>query len=326
MNKKIIFITFIMLFFMLCFVSGDAKAMVSQTFQLTYSFRIKYIPRDAKEIKVWLPYPPEDQYQKILKAEINVPGKLKITKDKKLANRIIYGVYHNQGTSMLKGSIIYDVKRLERLQKPLDSPVTGQDSYPSELMKYLQPSKLVTISPRINKIAKEITAGKATPLGKAKSIYDYVFETMEYNKAVPGWGHGDTERACDIRKGNCTDFHSLFISLARASNIPAKFVIGFNIPDKQKSVVGGYHCWAEFYVNGLGWVPVDISEAWQDKSKKEYYFGNLDKNRIEFTVGRDIVLSPAQNGEPLNYFIYPYVEIDGKMAYGIETSFASDLL
>ena len=59
------------------------------------------------------------------------------------------------------------------------------------------------------------------------------------------------------------------------------------------------------------------------RSKKEYYFGNFDKNRIEFTAGRDIVLTPAQKGAPLNYFIYPYAEIDGKEAYNIETSIIS---
>ena len=38
----------------------------------------------------------------------------------------------------------------------------------------------------------------------------------------------------------------------------------------------------------------------------------IPSDRIEFTVGRDLLLSPAQNGPPLNYFIYPYAEVDGK--------------
>jgi len=77
------------------------------------------------------------------------------------------------------------------------------------------------------------------------------------------------------------------------------------------------------WVKGPEWVPVDISRAWQERSKKEYYFGALDENRIEFSAGRDIVLTPAQKGGPLNYFIYPYAEIDCKEAYNIETSIES---
>ena len=152
------------------------------------------------------------------------------------------------------------------------------------------------------------------------------FENMEYNKAIPGWGLGDTERACDIMQGNCTDFHSLFISLARASCIPAKFVIGLSIPDKKEAILEGYHCWAEFYINGAGWIPVDISNAWKDKSKKEYYFGSLDKNRIEFTIGRDIILPHTQHPEPLNYFIYPYFETDGKGDWRGDTLITYSLL
>ena len=35
--------------------------------------------------------------------------------------------------------------------------------------------------------------------------------------------------------------------------------------------------------------------------------------------GRDLVLNPPQQGEPLNYFVFPYAEIDGKPQAGIET-------
>jgi len=46
---------------------------------------------------------------------------------------------------------------------------------------------------------------------------------------------------------------------------------------------------------------------------KDYYFGNLTENRVAFSVGRDIELVPRQNGKPLNYFVYPYVEVDGRV-------------
>jgi len=82
--------------------------------------------------------------------------------------------------------------------------------------------------------------------------------------------------------------------------------------------VPGYHCWAEFFVDGRGWVPVDVSEASKAAPKSpemvDYYFGGLNADRIEFTLGRDVPLVPKQAGAPLNFFIYPYCEIDGKEA------------
>ena len=45
---------------------------------------------------------------------------------------------------------------------------------------------------------------------------------------------------------------------------------------------------------------------------REYFFGAHDENRIELSKGRDVILTPKQAGEPLNYFVYPHAETDGK--------------
>jgi transglutaminase-like putative cysteine protease len=162
-------------------------------------------------------------------------------------------------------------------------------------------------------LAKENTRGKQGAVEKAYALYDYVFHTLRYDKSGTGWGRGDSLWACDAKHGNCTDFHSLFISMLRAEKIPARFEIGFPLPtDTRQGEIPGYHCWAEFYVDGPGWIPVDISEAWKDQSKHDYFFGTLDANRVQFTIGRDITLTPKQEGPPLNYFVYPYVEVDGQ--------------
>ena len=57
---------------------------------------------------------------------------------------------------------------------------------------------------------------------------------------------------------------------------------------------------------------MDISEADKHPEMKEYYFGNLTEDRVTFSVGRDVDLQPKQAGPPLNFFVYPYVEVDGK--------------
>jgi transglutaminase-like putative cysteine protease len=129
---------------------------------------------------------------------------------------------------------------------------------------------------------------------------------------------GDAEWACDNGYGNCTDFHSLFIALARAQGIPARFEIGFPAARRTAArarcpvIIAGP--W--FKPKGRGWIPVDISEANKVKNTRpemvEYYFGNLTPDRVAFSVGRDIQLVPPQSGPPLNFFIYPYAEVDGR--------------
>jgi hypothetical protein len=80
-----------------------------------------------------------------------------------------------------------------------------------------------------------------------------VFTTMRYDKSGTGWGHGDTLWACDSKSGNCTDFHSVFLSMARSQKVPTRFEIGFPLPaDKHSAEIPGYHCWAEFYIDKMG--------------------------------------------------------------------------
>ena len=182
-----------------------------------------------------------------------------------------------------------------------------------ERKEYLAPDALVPTTGLPAELAVKVTEGKTTPLDKARAIYDYVFTTMRYDKTGTGWGRGDVLYACDAKKGNCTDFHSLFIAMARSQGIPARFEIGFPLPpDKHSAEIAGYHCWADFFDPQHGWIPVDISEAWKHPEKKDYFFGAHDANRVEFTMGRDLELSPKQDGKPLNYFVYPYVEVAGK--------------
>jgi len=41
-------------------------------------------------------------------------------------------------------------------------------------------------------------------------------------------------------------------------------------------------------------------------------YGAHDVNRVQFSVGRDVELSPRQHGDRVNYLIFPYVELDGQ--------------
>ena len=193
----------------------------------------------------------------------------------------------------------------------------------TEKQQDLQPDALVPITGLPADLAAKVTQGKTQSLDKARAIYDYVFTTMRYDKTGTGWGRGDVLYACDAKKGNCTDFHSLFIAMARSQGIPARFEIGFPLPfDKHSSEIAGYHCWSDFWIDGKGWIPVDISEAWKHPEKRDYFFGSHDANRLQFSSGRDLRLSPPQAGKPLNYFVYPYVEVDGKEFPNVDTAFS----
>jgi transglutaminase-like putative cysteine protease len=147
---------------------------------------------------------------------------------------------------------------------------------------------------------------------KARAIYDWVVDNMEYKKVGTGWGNGDTFWGCTERYGNCTDFHSVFLSLARTEGIPARFHMGFPLPEGTgPTTLGGYHCWVEFYLPEAGWVPIDASEAAKYPEQREAYFGQGRLDRVRFSTGRDIRLGEGHRSGALNYLIYPHAEVDG---------------
>jgi transglutaminase-like putative cysteine protease len=295
-------------------------AQDTRHFTFHYAFTVKNIPA-GKKVRVWIPAAQSDTYQevKIISAKGDLP--LKKTSESKYGNEIYYAET-NSAPMELHFDIEYDVLRRERIALRKTAQVVPVSLSATERQYDLQPDVLVPVTGLPAELGAKVTQGKTAPLDKARAIYDYVFTTMRYDKTGTGWGHGDVLYACDARKGNCTDFHSLFIAMARSQGIPARFEIGFPLPaDKHSGEIAGYHCWSDFYIADKGWIPVDISEAWKHPEKRDYFFGAHDVNRVQFSMGRDLKLSPPQDGKPLNYFVYPYVEVDGQEYPNVSLAF-----
>jgi transglutaminase-like putative cysteine protease len=280
----------------------------------------------GERMRVWIPLAHSDAFQDVKIMSSGGDLVLKQIRQTEYGNEVMYAQTPKADKSEYKFSVDYDVVRREHVVLTNGKPLPDVHFAPAprvELARFLEPDRLVPVTGVPAQLAAQETKGATTPLEKARDIYEYVFRTMKYDKSGEGWGHGDTLWACDSKHGNCTDFHSVFISMARAEKIPARFEIGFPLPaDKHSAEIPGYHCWAEFYLDSTGWVPVDISEAWKHPEKHDYFFGAHDGNRVQFTQGRDLRLEPAQEGAPLNYFVYPYVEIDGKEYPNVSIAFS----
>jgi transglutaminase-like putative cysteine protease len=294
-------------------------------FSFHYAFTVKNVG-PGERVRIWIPLSHSDTFQDVKVTSKSGDLKMKEVHQPEYDNEVLYAESSKADKDEYKFSVEYDVVRREHVVlingKPVtDAPFTKTSQV--ELARFLQADRLVPVTGLPAQLAAQETKGSTTQLEKAKDIYEYVFRTMKYDKTGTGWGHGDTLWACDSKHGNCTDFHSVFISMARAEKIPARFEIGFPLPsDKHSAEIPGYHCWAEFYLNSAGWVPVDISEAWKHQEKHDYFFGAHDVNRMQFTQGRDLKLAPLQEGPPLNYFVYPYVEIGGKEYPNVSIAFS----
>jgi hypothetical protein len=290
---------------------GEPKA---RSFLFTYAGKVTDLKPGATA-RVWLPMAVANGQQEVSIASQQFPVEPKITKDKQYGNTMLYFEGTANGSGEVPFEVAYKVLRRE-VKTDINGSLFVQPAKGEKVDRYLQPDSKVPLTGKPQQVLAENLKGKPLPkdqFAAARTMYDVVNQYMTYKKIGMGWGQGDVLWACDSRYGNCTDFHSVFISMARGNKIPAKFEMGFPLPPKHGAgAIPGYHCWAWFMPEGKGWIPVDISEANQHADLADYYFGNLSENRVSFSVGRDIELEPRQKGPALNFLIYPYVEVDGQ--------------
>ncbi len=268
-------------------------------FSFVYSARL---PELSGSAQMWVPIATSDKFQQVELVSLEAPGEQHMIRDDEFGNEILYlKLTPEDGQKEVR--IEYKVQRTEK--------AAYADS--TELARYLEPTPLLPVGDRFAAIADEVIRSRQanTPLTRARALYDYVIDEVKYAKQGI-YGTGDANYACDSKSGNCTEFHSYFISLARSAGIPARFAVGAAIPsERNDGGVDGYHCWAEFYAEDKWW-PVDISEADKYAPLATYYFGHHPANRIEFSKGRNIAPDPLPQSGPINFLAYPVLEVEGE--------------
>ncbi len=309
-------------------IAPAALAEETRSIAFHYETTIGPVPLGAGPVHVFIPLARNDTDQRVVAEaiEASIPGGIE-TEDV-YGNRFWHGQLARSTGEPITVSVETTVERVVQRKAPVESSAGPSAQERDDLRRYLTSNERVIVGhPMLDPIRAEIRSavGEGNKAATARGIYDWVVENVEYKKVGDGWGNGDMFWACNERHGNCTDFHALFISLARSEGIPARFEIGFPAPEGDAAVaIGGYHCWVEFYLPETGWFPIDASEAAKHPEQRELLYGTQPADRIHFSTGRDLRLGPDHRDAPLNYFVYPHVEVDGAPWQGeVEHRFVS---
>ncbi len=181
----------------------------------------------------------------------------------------------------------HDLRRIT--PQPYDTASPVYREYTSERERHIR------FTPRLRALAARLTAGAATPAAKAERIFRYICETYPWASAreystidnIPEYvvanGHGD-----------CGQVSLLFITLCRISGIPARFQSGFMMHPGAWNL----HDWAEIYLEGAGWVPVDQSFGIPDYARNDaeriFFLGGIDSWRMAVNNDYGMPLYPAK--------------------------------
>lgn len=155
---------------------------------------------------------------------------------------------------------------------------------------YTKPLPGLPVSdPDIRQIAARLRTNRTNPYRIAEAAYAYTVDNLAY-----ALGLSDRSPLAGLESGygDSYTYALLFVTLARAAGVPARPVGGVLLTDEGSSYP---HFWAEFFITGIGWVPVDpalgdgaFPAAFPvPADARAYYFGSLDNRRVAFHYGFD---------------------------------------
>ncbi len=171
----------------------------------------------------------------------------------------------------------------------------------------------IRFTPFLVELANEIVEEETNPLIKARKIYDYITQNVQYSYVrqyaaitnIP-------EYAAYNLKGDCGIQAMLFITLCRIVGIPARWQSGLVVNPNYI----GCHDWAEFYIEPYGWVFADPSYGGGalrrgNENRWNFYFGNLDPFRMVANSEFHYNFYPKKNFLRQD----PYDNQEGEMEY-----------
>ena len=167
-----------------------------------------------------------------------------------------------------------------RMDYKCPDPALVSDAQPDFMTGEEEPH--IVFTPLIRMAAREICGEETNPLLKARRIYDYVTKNLRYSymreylliESIP-------EFALTSTVGDCGVLGLLFITLCRASGIPAGWQSGLSVYPFRV----GAHDWVKYYIEPFGMLHADLSGGEDaaekgDRIRHDHYFCNVDPFRM----------------------------------------------
>jgi transglutaminase-like putative cysteine protease len=164
--------------------------------------------------------------------------------------------------------------------------------------------------PRIQNQAAILIGRERNPYIKAQRIYEWfigegiVRETMPEESGAAPESPGEIAAALETKEADAYTAALLYCALLQASGVPCQPVAGVLINRNNRTF---RHYWAEFWIDGFGWIPVDPAlgaglsppgfTAQSDRAS--FYFGSLDNQRIAFSRGTTTLYQMDSRGRAL---------------------------
>jgi transglutaminase-like putative cysteine protease len=288
--------------------------------------------------RVWLPLPllERTDYQRLQSNAIHAPGgQANVVKDAAAGLAFVAAEWEAGARPVLEV-----VSRVSTRDRAVDVSGARRKTArldPATHARCTAPTRLIPTDGIVLETARKITAGVGDDaVARARAVYQWICEHTVRDAKVAGCGVGDIKATLehDVVGGKCADLNGLFVGLMRALGVPARDVYGVRVAPSRRgysalgaksdgTITKAQHCRAEFFVDGLGWVPVDPADVRKlileeppgnltlDDAKvagaRAQLFGGWEMNWIAYNRAADVSL-PRSNRASLPFLMYPQAE------------------
>ncbi len=136
--------------------------------------------------------------------------------------------------------------------RPLPTIVTDRPSVEPAMARWLAETEyLKPGDPAIRAVVKQVVPSQQGPLAASRTLAEWVHKNIEGRMIAETLSGPEV---LERKVGKCTEYATLFGSLARAAGIPTRIALGLHLSGNQW--MG--HMWNEVYVGE--WLPVDASD------------------------------------------------------------------
>ena len=246
------------------------------------------VTTDVSTITFRCPIPCKTAAQPTVEITETVPEPILLNYQNNLIHQITKN-RNNTPKTVFKQTFVLPVYKVESNVNV--AKVTSLKKGSEELFEqYLVPDDIIpTDDVKVVALGKEIVKKEKNVYRQAKLVYEYMCEKFMILNTVRKAESNPLDMFID-NFGDAYDFSVLYCAIMRSLGIPcvtdSGILIGKNMETRS-------HWWNEIYINGLGWIPVDVSlgagleyEKWLDDSEdKMFYFGNMDNHHICFSRG-----------------------------------------
>ena len=137
--------------------------------------------------------------------------------------------------------------------------VIGRHSGHMPLWSFVSQTNLTKPGPKVRALIRDLPEPEGNKLDYLHALSSKIAEDVKYETGRTGV-ETTAEQAVEACAGVCQDHAHIFIGVARAAQIPARYVSGYLMMNDRIDQEAT-HAWAEAHIDGLGWVGFDISNG-----------------------------------------------------------------